>query len=96
MNRTIKNLKEGVLICSYYFYFLKIIIGFKNFAAIILETLFGIFERPVTEARSSGFLGLFVGLYQGLIGIIVKPTVGIFDLLTTIIEVGIIIIKKRE
>lgn len=46
----------------------------------------GIFERPIRGARSNGLLGFLRGLYQGVIGVIIKPTVGIYDLLITIIE----------
>lgn len=74
LNRTIKNFKEGI------------IIGFTNFGKIMFQTLFGVLERPITGIREGGALGFLLGIYQGIMGIIIKPAVGIYDLLITIIE----------
>lgn len=74
LNRAIKNFREGL------------IIGFTNFGKILFQTTIGILERPISGINEGGFLGFLLGIYQGIIGIIIKPTVGIYDLLITIIE----------
>lgn len=51
MNRTIKNLKEGV------------IIGLRNFFNDFWQITTGIVSNPITEAKNGGFFGLFKGLY---------------------------------
>ncbi|EAR98069.2 PH domain protein, putative (macronuclear) [Tetrahymena thermophila SB210] len=74
LNRTIKNVKEGV------------IIGLKNFFIDLWQTLTGIFRRPVSEAKHGGILGFFLGLYQAAVSLVIRPTVAMYDLITTIIQ----------
>lgn len=42
---------------------------------------------PYEEAKKRGILGFFRGIYMGLISIIIKPTIAMYDLLISIIEV---------
>ena len=77
MNRALKNIKEAL-------YF-----GFKNFFNILMESILGIIKIPYRETKKHGLIGLIIGIYSGIISLIIKPTVGIFDLIINIFE-GII------
>lgn len=50
-NTRIRSIKEGV------------IFGCKNFAAVLWDTLIGIFTKPYLEYKKRGFLGIFRGIY---------------------------------
>ena len=48
--------------------------------------LSGIVVSPVRGAQEDGIKGFFKGIGKGLLGIIAKPTGGIFDSITLILE----------
>lgn len=53
---------------------------------MFLEAVLGIFKLPYREMKANGCTGLIKGIYSGLVSIIIKPTVGIFDFLISIID----------
>jgi len=55
-------------------------LGIKELATGIFEGVSGLVTQPVNQAKSGGVEGFFTGLGKGLIGVVVKPTVGILDL----------------
>ena len=46
----------------------------------------GIFEKPIEGAVSGGVSGFFEGLGKGLLGVVTKPTGGIFDFASQSLE----------
>ena len=76
INRTIRKLKDGIQF------------GLNNYGDVLFETLIGIFKRPYEEIRKEELflVGLVKGIYGGLIGIVVKPAVGLYDLLFSIFQ----------
>ena len=63
-----------------------IIIGLKNFFLDIWETFTGIILSPIYEAKEGGFIGFFIGLYQAFVCVFIRPTIAIYDLITTVVE----------
>jgi len=72
-NTRIRTIKEGVLF------------GSKNFLHVLWDTLSGIVTKPYIEYKKRGFLGIFRGIYTGLISIILKPLVGLYDLIASLV-----------
>lgn len=83
-NRQVKNFCDGLNI------------GIHNFFSILWEAVSGIVMRPIRQTIDSGvFFGLFVGIWQGVVGFIIKPTVGIYDMIY-VFGLGIVNSQKYE
>ncbi|EGR34560.1 PH domain protein, partial [Ichthyophthirius multifiliis] len=74
LNRQIKSFDVGL------------VVGFKNFISILQETIFGIVLRPIEECQQNRFFGIFIGAYQAIVSIFIKPTVGIYDFIISICD----------
>ena len=76
-NRAIKDIKEGI------------VIGLKNFGWIVYDTCFGVIKLPVKAIKANGCLmGIFIGTYEAVASIFIKPLVAFYDLLNSLIEVN--------
>lgn len=54
--------------------------GVKEFGSGVLEGISGIIEQPIKGLESEGVEGMFKGIAKGLLGFVVKPTVGVIDM----------------
>ena len=53
-------------------------------------------KKPLEGCQQKGLIGFFQGIYSGFISIIIKPTVGIYDFLISILEVKRKHIRGRD
>ncbi|EGR32997.1 PH domain protein [Ichthyophthirius multifiliis] len=74
INRQIKSLHDGL------------IIGGKNLIAALIDALTGIIYRPLKGCRKKIILGFIFGVYQAAAGLIIKPSIGIYDYLISICD----------
>lgn len=72
MKQNVENLGDGI------------VEGGKGLAGGVWEGIKGIVYDPVKGAETDGAGGFVVGLGKGVAGLIVKPTAGVLDLLTSI------------
>jgi vacuolar protein sorting-associated protein 13A/C len=54
--------------------------GLKEFGEGLVKGIGGIVYQPIKGAQEDGAAGFFKGIGQGLIGVVVKPTVGALDM----------------
>lgn len=52
----------------------------------VMEGLSGLISNPLEGAQNEGMAGLIKGLGKGVVGAVVKPTAGMFDLATRTAE----------
>ena len=62
-------------------------LGAINLAYSVNDALSGIFLKPFESFRKYGFVGIFRGIYQVVIGILLKPILGLYDSLLVILQV---------
>eukprot|EP00949_MAST-11_sp_MAST-11-sp1_P005263 g5263.t1 len=60
----------------------RILQGSKALSKGVLEGVGGVVLQPVAGAKRGGALGLFKGMGKGLLGLVVKPSVGVFDMVS--------------
>jgi hypothetical protein len=60
------------------------------------DTIVGMVKHPVSGCREKGLVGFIRGIIIGLASIVVKPTVGMYDLLISILDVNIIKINLYQ
>lgn len=61
-------------------------IGGKQFVLGLVFGISGLVTKPVQGARKSGIEGFFKGVGKGVLGLLVKPTGGVIDLLTSSLD----------
>eukprot|EP01117_Protostelium_nocturnum_P009173 TRINITY_DN3284_c0_g1_i3.p1 TRINITY_DN3284_c0_g1~~TRINITY_DN3284_c0_g1_i3.p1 ORF type:complete len:3093 (+),score=888.87 TRINITY_DN3284_c0_g1_i3:80-9358(+) len=59
-----------------------VMLGARDFGLGFIKGLTGIVEEPMKGVEKEGVGGFFKGLGRGLVGTVVKPTVGVIDLAT--------------
>jgi len=60
--------------------------GARDFGVGIYKGVTGIVTEPIKGVRKEGAVGLAKGLGRGLIGVVLKPTIGTIDLITQTAE----------
>ena len=60
--------------------------GFRDMGNDVMSGLIGIVEQPYKEAQKSGGEGFLKGIGKGVVGVVVKPTVGLLDLVSRTTE----------
>ncbi|XP_057314177.1 intermembrane lipid transfer protein VPS13A-like isoform X2 [Hydractinia symbiolongicarpus] len=61
-------------------------IGGKQFVLGLVFGISGLVTKPIQGARKSGIEGFFKGVGKGVLGLLVKPTGGVIDLLTSSLD----------
>eukprot|EP00330_Aristerostoma_sp_ATCC50986_P012227 CAMPEP_0114602326 /NCGR_PEP_ID=MMETSP0125-20121206/24913_1 /TAXON_ID=485358 ORGANISM="Aristerostoma sp., Strain ATCC 50986" /NCGR_SAMPLE_ID=MMETSP0125 /ASSEMBLY_ACC=CAM_ASM_000245 /LENGTH=181 /DNA_ID=CAMNT_0001812379 /DNA_START=515 /DNA_END=1057 /DNA_ORIENTATION=+ len=73
-NRKIKSIREGF------------VFGIKYFLKVIASALFSIFTKPCLLGKQQGCVGFIIGLWVGLSSLALKPIVGIYDLIMSLVQ----------
>ena len=60
--------------------------GGKSFGLGLWYGITGVFVQPVKGATTEGAWGLVKGTGKGLVGLVVKPTVGVLDLAASMLN----------
>lgn len=60
--------------------------GGEAFASSVVSAMEGIVTKPIQGAETEGALGFFKGVGKGLVGVVTKPAVGVFDLASNVSE----------
>lgn len=60
--------------------------GGEALASSVTSAMEGIFMKPLEGAETEGALGFFKGVGKGLVGVVTKPVVGVFDLASNVSE----------
>lgn len=60
--------------------------GGEAFASSVTSAMEGVLMKPIEGAESEGALGFFKGVGKGLVGVVTKPVVGVFDLASNVSE----------
>ncbi|KAG1757583.1 vacuolar protein sorting-associated protein 13 [Suillus lakei] len=60
--------------------------GGEAFASSVVSAMEGIVTKPIQGAETEGALGFFKGVGKGLVGVVTKPAVGVFDLASNLSE----------
>lgn len=60
--------------------------GGEALASSVVSAMEGIVTKPIQGAETEGALGFFKGVGKGLVGVVTKPAVGVFDLASNLSE----------
>ncbi|KAG6900136.1 hypothetical protein C0993_002481 [Termitomyces sp. T159_Od127] len=60
--------------------------GGEAFANSVTSAMEGVLMKPIEGAGSEGPIGFFKGVGKGLIGVVTKPVIGVFDLASNVSE----------
>ncbi|KAF8078623.1 vacuolar protein sorting-associated protein 13, partial [Lyophyllum atratum] len=60
--------------------------GGEAFASSVTSAMEGVLMKPIEGAESEGALGFFKGVGKGLVGVVTKPVIGVFDLASNVSE----------
>ncbi|KAF5370222.1 hypothetical protein D9615_010080 [Tricholomella constricta] len=60
--------------------------GGEAFASSVTSAMEGVLMKPIEGAESEGALGFFKGVGKGLVGVVTKPVIGVFDLAANVSE----------
>ncbi|KAG6911962.1 hypothetical protein DXG01_000210 [Tephrocybe rancida] len=60
--------------------------GGEAFASSVTSAMEGVLMKPIEGAGSEGAIGFFKGVGKGLVGVVTKPVIGVFDLASNVSE----------
>ncbi|RDB28887.1 Vacuolar protein sorting-associated protein 13 [Hypsizygus marmoreus] len=60
--------------------------GGEALASSVTSAMEGVLMKPIEGAESEGALGFFKGVGKGLVGVVTKPVIGVFDLASNVSE----------
>ncbi|KAG5731737.1 Vacuolar protein sorting-associated protein 13 [Termitomyces sp. T112] len=60
--------------------------GGEAFASSVTSAMEGVLMKPIEGAGSEGVIGFFKGVGKGLVGVVTKPVIGVFDLASNVSE----------
>ncbi|KAF8640890.1 hypothetical protein AX17_000538 [Amanita inopinata Kibby_2008] len=60
--------------------------GGEAFANSVTSAVEGVVMKPIEGAETEGALGFFKGIGKGLVGVMTKPVIGVFDLASNVSE----------
>jgi hypothetical protein len=63
-----------------------ILLGTRDFGKGLFQGITGVVTQPIKGAKEEGFVGALKGAGRGLVGVVVKPTVGVVDLVSRTTE----------
>ncbi|KAG6813789.1 hypothetical protein H0H92_007201 [Tricholoma furcatifolium] len=64
--------------------------GGEAFASSVTSAMEGVLMKPIEGAGSEGAIGFFKGVGKGLVGVVTKPVIGVFDLASNVSEGGLL------